>query len=57
MFGPVKKPKKDTFLPRSCTFDLNDWKILSRFWHPIAYLNDLAEKPLQAKLLDVELVI
>jgi len=45
-------------LPRNCTFTEADWTILSKFWHPIAYSDDIEDgKPHASILLDQELVI
>ncbi|MGJ3241480.1 MAG: Rieske 2Fe-2S domain-containing protein [Opitutales bacterium] len=44
-------------LPRDLTFDPNDWRILSRFWHPFAYSDELSGgKPVGRTLLDEPLV-
>jgi vanillate O-demethylase monooxygenase subunit len=45
------------FLPEPCTYTASDWQILSRYWYPVARAGDIAEKPVAATLLDVELVI
>jgi vanillate O-demethylase monooxygenase subunit len=45
------------FLPRDCSFEAQDWAILARHWHPIAVAAALTERPLRARLLDVELVL
>ena len=44
-------------LPRSCSFAESDWHILAGFWHPVAFAHDIKDKPVAAKLLDVDLVI
>jgi vanillate O-demethylase monooxygenase subunit len=43
--------------PRACTFEENDWLILSNRWFPIAVSADLTDAPVQARLLDVDLVL
>lgn len=43
--------------PRECTFSENDFRILSNFWYPLALVEEIVDKPLKRKLLDVELVI
>jgi vanillate O-demethylase monooxygenase subunit len=43
--------------PRNCTFDAKDWDILSRHWYPVAVSTDLTQRPLAARLLDVDLVV
>lgn len=45
-------------LPRNCTFSEPDWRALSRFWHPVAYTDELeGAGPLSTCLLDVDLVV
>ena len=44
-------------LPRNCTLEAEDWKILAAHWYPIALVRDLGSRPLSAKLLDEPLVI
>jgi phenylpropionate dioxygenase-like ring-hydroxylating dioxygenase large terminal subunit len=44
------------FLPRDCTFLVDDWRILSRHWYPIARASDITSKPTGLVLLDLELV-
>ena len=46
-----------TELPRGCSFRETDWHILAGFWHPVAFAHDIKDKPVAAKLLDVELLI
>jgi len=43
--------------PRDCTFSESDWSILSRQWFPIAVATDVTNRPVPARLLDVDLVI
>jgi vanillate O-demethylase monooxygenase subunit len=43
--------------PRDCTFGESDWNILSRHWFPIAVAAELLDGPVQARLLDVDLVL
>ena len=47
----------NTDIPRNCTFRESDWHILAGFWHPVAFLHDIKDKPVAARLLDVNLVI
>lgn len=47
----------NTDLPPHCTFRESDWHILAGFWHPVAFLHDIKDKPVAARLLDVNLVI
>lgn len=57
MFLPVDHAATASDLPRDCTFSAGDWRILSQFWHPIAFCHDIGAMPLAARLLDVDLVI
>jgi phenylpropionate dioxygenase-like ring-hydroxylating dioxygenase large terminal subunit len=43
--------------PRDLSFNPQDWAILAKCWHPVARSDALGEKPIQAQLLDVDLVI
>jgi phenylpropionate dioxygenase-like ring-hydroxylating dioxygenase large terminal subunit len=43
--------------PRDSTFEAGDWEILSRHWYPIARVEDLSDRPMAARLLDLELVL
>ena len=44
-------------LPRRCTFQQSDWHILAAFWHPIAFLHEVKDRPFSVKLLDLNLVV
>ncbi|MBK3781200.1 FAD-dependent oxidoreductase [Paraburkholderia aspalathi] len=44
-------------LPRNCTFDSHDWEILSRYWHPVTFAAEVADKPISVTLLDEPLVV
>ena len=44
-------------VPRDCTFGESDWNILSGHWFPIAVASDLRDSPVQARLLDIDLVL
>jgi vanillate O-demethylase monooxygenase subunit len=43
--------------PRDCTFPPSDWGILAERWFPVARGDELQDKPIKARLLDVELVL
>jgi len=43
--------------PRASTFHPGDWAILSRCWFPVARAEAVTDRPLAARLLDVELVL
>jgi len=57
VFQAKDHSKTASDLPRHCTFAESDWRILARFWHPVAYAHDIIDKPVAARLLDVDLVI
>lgn len=57
MFLPLASATAPDDLPRNCTFAESDWRILSQFWHPVAYVHEVTDKPVAARLLDVDLVI
>ena len=44
-------------IPRECTFDPDDWRIIARYWYPIAQTTEVGEAPLGVKLLDQPLVV
>ena len=44
-------------LPLRRTFSEEDWSILSRFWHPVAFSDQVTDAPVPAKLLDIGLVV
>jgi len=43
--------------PSTSEISPNDWRVLSRYWYPVAVEGDVKRKPLPSKLLDVNLVI
>ncbi|BCP51547.1 (2Fe-2S)-binding protein [Kaistia sp. 32K] len=50
-------PRTDD-LPRHCTFEPADWRILARHWYPVAELREVEDKKLVgAVLLDEKLVV
>jgi phenylpropionate dioxygenase-like ring-hydroxylating dioxygenase large terminal subunit len=44
-------------MPRDCSFQPSDWTVLSRAWLPVARSDELAEKPIATRLLDVDIVV
>ena len=44
-------------VPRDCTFDPADWRIVARYWYPIALATEVSEAPIGVKLLDQPLVV
>ncbi|MFK7746685.1 MAG: Rieske 2Fe-2S domain-containing protein [Roseobacter sp.] len=57
MFLPVNHADDASDLPRNCTFSPQDWRILAQFWHPIAFCHEVVDRPVPARLLDVDLVM
>ena len=52
---PRSAPK--TALPIHCTFEEAEWRALARHWFPIAYSDEVVDKPLARTLLDQELIV
>jgi phenylpropionate dioxygenase-like ring-hydroxylating dioxygenase large terminal subunit len=50
-------PRDRVVAPRDCSFHISDWDVLSRSWFPIARTNELKDRPVKARLLDVDLVV
>jgi vanillate O-demethylase monooxygenase subunit len=50
-------PAPDAALPRNCTFEPDDWRILARHWYPVALTREVGEKPVGTRLLDQPLVV
>jgi vanillate O-demethylase monooxygenase subunit len=42
--------------PDDCTFAESDWTLLSKQWFPVAVAEEVEDKPVAARLLDVDLV-
>ena len=57
MFTTDKEVLAKTDFPKQSEFHEHDWHILAAFWHPIAFSDDVNERPVSATLLDVNLVI
>ncbi|USK70960.1 aromatic ring-hydroxylating dioxygenase subunit alpha [Peribacillus asahii] len=53
----IKKKKRVTPMPKQCTFSAEDWTVLSQYWYPVATIEEVTEKPIGIKLLDVHLVL
>jgi vanillate O-demethylase monooxygenase subunit len=51
------RPEPRVSLPRDCTFHPADWDVLSRSWFPVIRSDALNDKPLKARLLDLDLVV
>lgn len=43
--------------PEHSSFNAQDWAILARHWFPVARCIDVADQPVQVRLLDVKLVV
>lgn len=44
-------------MPPDSTYLPDDWAVLSRYWYPVARIQEVGEKPLSVTLLDVKLVL
>ena len=44
-------------LPAKCTFTPGDWAVLSSLWHPVAFSDQVVDKPFPVRLLDEDLVV
>ena len=53
----VKKKKRVTPFPKECTFTKEDWNVLTQYWFPVATIEEVTDKPIGIKLLDVHLVL
>jgi phenylpropionate dioxygenase-like ring-hydroxylating dioxygenase large terminal subunit len=53
----MNHPPLRTNLPRNCTFDPGDWRILARSWFPVAIAAQAAAGPIGAVPLDQPLVV
>ncbi|MCE3200401.1 aromatic ring-hydroxylating dioxygenase subunit alpha [Paenibacillus sonchi] len=56
MIEEKKKPVQEIELPRDCTFSPEDWRVLAEYWYPVAIADEVQDKPLAVKLLDMKLV-
>jgi phenylpropionate dioxygenase-like ring-hydroxylating dioxygenase large terminal subunit len=57
MFQPVDSNNKGLQFPRGSEIREPDWRVLASFWHPIAFVHEIGDAPLAARLLDVDLII
>jgi phenylpropionate dioxygenase-like ring-hydroxylating dioxygenase large terminal subunit len=53
----ISRTEDTSDLPRNCTFEAPDWRILARHWYPVALVRDVETGPVAATLLDEMLVI
>jgi phenylpropionate dioxygenase-like ring-hydroxylating dioxygenase large terminal subunit len=50
-------PAERIGLPRNCSFQASDWRALSRSWFAVARADEVSDKPIKARLLDIDLVV
>jgi len=43
--------------PSEATFSTHNRDVLASYWHPVAYLSEVGDRPLSRRLLDVRLVV
>jgi phenylpropionate dioxygenase-like ring-hydroxylating dioxygenase large terminal subunit len=43
--------------PEGCTFDPREWTVLARYWYPVAWSEDVDDRPVPSTLLDEDLVV
>jgi phenylpropionate dioxygenase-like ring-hydroxylating dioxygenase large terminal subunit len=55
--APIERRRAPPARPRNCTFEESDWTILSQHWFPVAVAADVGDKPVAARLLDLDLVL
>ncbi|ASA20791.1 aromatic ring-hydroxylating oxygenase subunit alpha [Paenibacillus donghaensis] len=56
MTNETTTPPKELELPRDCTFTPEDWRVLAEYWYPVAVADEVQDKPVAVKLLDMKLV-
>lgn len=54
---PDTPPTRPTLLPHHCTFAESEWRALARHWFPIAYSDEVVDRPLARALLDQPLIV
>jgi vanillate O-demethylase monooxygenase subunit len=57
VLAPANPPVRPPALPHHCTFAASEWRSLARHWYPIAYSDEVADKPLARTLLDQPLIL
>ncbi len=55
--APAAPPPDRMVLPRELTFHPSDWAVLARSWFPVARSDEIGEKPVRIRLLDVDVVV
>lgn len=53
----VSTPARPVALPHHCTFPEAEWRALAKHWYPIAYSDEVVDKPLARTLLDQPLIV
>lgn len=53
----MSTPAESVALPHHCTFDESEWRALAKHWYPIAYSDEVVDKPLARTLLDQPLIL
>jgi vanillate O-demethylase monooxygenase subunit len=48
---------KHPLFPRDCSFSENNWAVLAKFWHAVAWSDEVMDGPMAVRLLDVPLVL
>lgn len=57
MITTSDSPARPASLPHHCTFAEAEWRALAKHWYPIAYSDEVADKPLARTLLDQPLIL
>ena len=57
MFQSIKDDISKSLRPQYSEIRSSDWEVLSKYWYPVARIEDVGEKPVPVTLLDVQLVI
>lgn len=56
MFLPIGSDPRSDY-PANTAFREQDWHVLAGFWHPVAFAHDVTDRPVSARLLDLDLVV
>jgi phenylpropionate dioxygenase-like ring-hydroxylating dioxygenase large terminal subunit len=54
---PTASPSPPPAMPDPCTFSPQEWSVLSGYWHPVAWSQEVTDRPVGATLLDEDLVV
>ena len=55
--NPITATPRPPALPHHCTFAETEWRALAKHWYPIAYSDEVVDKPLARTLLDQPLIV